>query len=137
MPFIARRLVHETGLPLDQIKIVLSQVYGILLCFGLVRIKDPATRKYYSLIFGTLLQIYVYGEYFYQYLFQLVEMVVVYWICKNFTKSCGKIVTIGSVLVLSIFHIYRMIIDYGGWQMDITTLMMVMVIKFSLFAFQC
>lgn len=94
-------------------------------------------RKYYSLLFGTLLQLYVYKDSYYQYVWLMAETVMVYWVCKNYTRTCGKLVTWGSVLLLSMFHIYRLIVDYGGWAIDISTVMMVMVCKFSLFAYQC
>lgn len=136
MTFLARKIVQTTGLPLDQIKLILSQVYSILLCFLFHRITSKSMRKYFSLVFGTLLQIYVFKDYFYQYIFLAIQIGVVYWICLNFRKNCGYIVTVESMIVISFCHIYRMIINYGGWELDISTVLMIMVGKFSYFAYQ-
>ena len=136
MPLIASRLVQTTGLPLDQIRLVLSQFYAVILCFVLLKIRSPRVRKFFSLIFGTLIQLYVFKDYFYQYIFLFAQICFVYWICTKYKKRCGYIVTVQSVLILSICHIYRQIINYGGWEVDISTILMVMVCKFSLFAFR-
>lgn len=136
MPLIASRLVQTTGLPLDQIRLVLSQLYSIVLCFVLLKIRTPSIRKYFSLIFGTLLQLYVFKDYFYQMIFLFAQICFVYWVCKKYRKNCGYIVTVQSVLILSLCHIYRQIINYGGWEVDISTILMVMVCKFSLFAYR-
>lgn len=137
MPFFAHKLVQTTGLPLDQIRLVLSQIYAIVLCSFFDRIKSPSIRKYYSLVFGTLLQLYVFKDYFYQYILLIAQICIVYWICTKQRKNCGYLVTVESVLVLSICHIYRQLTNYGGWELDITTILMVMVCKFSMFAYRC
>ena len=36
---------------------------------------------------------------------------------------------------LSAVHIYRMINDYGGWEIDITAILMMSICKFSSLAF--
>lgn len=133
---LSSRLVHTTGLPLDQIRLVLSQIYAVILCFVLLKIRSPSIRKYFSFIFGTLLQLYVFKDYFYQYFFLFAQTCFVYWVCAKYRKNCGYIVTVQSVLILSIVHIYRQIINYGGWEVDISTILMVMVCKFSLFAYR-
>lgn len=130
-------MVELTGLPLDQIKLVLSQIYATIICSFFTKIKTPTQRKYFSLFFGTLLQLYVFKEYFYQYILLGIQVCVVYIICMKKRKNCGYLVTVESVLVLSLCHIYRMVTDYGGWELDITTILMVMVCKFSLFAYRC
>jgi hypothetical protein len=58
-------------------------------------------------------------------------------ICIKFRKNSGSLVTIQSVIALSSTHIYRMITNYGGWELDITIVFMIMVCKFSLFAYRC
>ena len=135
MVFFTQKLVQTTGLPLDQIRLVLSQVYSIILCFFFHRISSPSVRKYFSLVFGTLLQIYVFKDYFYQYIFLSIQICLVYYLCLKHRRNCGYLVTVESVLVLSLCHIYRMITNYGGWELDITTILMIMVCKFSLFAY--
>lgn len=115
MPFFAQKLVQTTGLPLDQIRLVLSQIYAIVICSFFDKIKSPFLRKYFSLIFGTLLQLYVFKEYFYQYILLIIQVGIVYFICLKYRKNSGYLVTVESILVLSLCHIYRMITNYGGW----------------------
>jgi lysophospholipid acyltransferase len=52
-------------------------------------------------------------------------------------KNCGNQVTVVSLVLLSVYHIYRIIVDFGGWTMDISTIMMCNVNKYSLFAYSC
>lgn len=134
---ISQPLSQYFNLPVDQIRIIISQMYSLILSFILYFLKDPALRKLYSLFFGTLLQIYVYKKNYYQYAFLLLQIVGVYLICMYYRSKCGLIVTVLSVFSLSVCHIYRMLTDYGGWQIQISTLLMMTVCKFSLFAYQC
>lgn len=60
---------------------------------------------------------------------------LVYVMCMLNPKRCGKNVTVISLALLSIYHVYRMAVDYGGWTMDVSTIMMSNVNKYSLFAF--
>jgi lysophospholipid acyltransferase len=50
-------------------------------------------------------------------------------------KYSAFIVVIITVAHLSALHLYRMIVDYGGWKLDITTVYMMSVCKFSSVAF--
>lgn len=50
-------------------------------------------------------------------------------------RHCGKHVTIVSLALLSGYHIYRMVVDYGAWNLDVSTIMMSNVNKYSLFAY--
>lgn len=61
--------------------------------------------------------------------------ILVYLLVKINPRRCGKHVTVVSLVLLSIYHVYRMIVDYGGWTMDISTIMMSNVNKYSLFAY--
>ena len=36
---------------------------------------------------------------------------------------------------MSYIHIYRMIVDYGGWKMDVSGIYMMTIVKFSSMAF--
>jgi lysophospholipid acyltransferase len=50
-------------------------------------------------------------------------------------KQTAFVILILTVLHLSLLHIYRMVVDYGGWYLDITTVYMMSVCKFSTIAF--
>jgi lysophospholipid acyltransferase len=62
---------------------------------------------------------------------------LMYNLVKTNPRICGKRVTILSLILLSLYHIYRMKVDYGGWTMDISTIMMCNVNKYSFFAYSC
>lgn len=81
---------------------------------------------------GTIIQYFIYGK---DILLIFVLHLLVYLMVKFNPKNCGKHVTIVSLGLLSIYHVYRMIVDYGGWSMDISTIMMSNVNKYSLFAY--
>jgi hypothetical protein len=51
-----------TGLPNDQVRLVLGSLLSILLCHHLPRISTSNQRKHFSTIFGTLIQTYVYCD---------------------------------------------------------------------------
>jgi len=40
------------------------------------------------------------------------------WVCSFMDFSWT------SLGLLSFYHIYRMVIDYGGWKLDVSTIMM-------------
>lgn len=77
---------------------------------------------------GTLLQYYVYGSDIYL-VFALHALV--YSLACFRIKKLGALVTYLSMTLLSIYHIYRMIVDYGGWTLDISTIIMMNVCKYS------
>ena len=50
-------------------------------------------------------------------------------------KSQGKWVFLFVLAYLSCSHIYRMVTNFGGWDMDITTYTMILTAKLSALAF--
>lgn len=78
------------------------------------------------------MQYYIYGQ---DILMIFFLHALVYTMVKLNPSHCGKNVTIVTLVLLSIYHVYRMLVDYGGWSMDISTIMMCNVNKYSLFAF--
>ena len=59
----------------------------------------------------------------------------VYAIIKIKGRKCGALVTGVTIVALSVYHVYRLIDDYGSWTLDITTILMPMICKYSLFAY--
>ena len=88
----------------------------------------------YSIILGTIVQYFIYGK---EIVIVIALHALVYMMVKLNPKNCGKQVTIVTLALLSIYHIYRMIVDYGGWTIDVSTIMMSNVNKYSLFAYAC
>lgn len=50
-------------------------------------------------------------------------------------KPKGGLVTLQSMVFLSGYHIYEFLYNYGGWSMNASTLLMILVCKYSLLAY--
>jgi lysophospholipid acyltransferase len=119
-------------IPEDQIKILSSMLICIPLSYLLPKIPRALYRELYSTILGTLVQLFIYGK---DLGIIFVLHALVYGLLKWRRRNCGNVVTIVSLVLLSVYHIYRMVVDYGGWAMDISTIMMCNVNKYSFFAY--
>lgn len=109
----------------------------IPLSYILGDLKDSKIRLFFSTLLGTLLQLYVYGEHKLQLIIVYLISLAVYVYVKLGRRHCGRNVTAGSIIVLSTYHIYRMITDYGAWAVDTTTIFMMLICKYSSFAYAC
>lgn len=116
----------------DQKRMVISMLACIPLSYVIPKLPSTLLREVYSLLLGTVIQYYIYGTEIYLVFLLHVFMYLLTWINP---KKCGSHVTIVSLVLLSIYHIYRMSIDYGGWNLDVSTIMMSNVNKYSLFAY--
>ena len=50
-------------------------------------------------------------------------------------RQCGFLVTALGLVILSAYHIYRMIDSYGSWELDVSSILMGAVCKYSLLAY--
>ena len=116
----------------DQAKFVIGLIVSIPLSYYLRKLKTKNHRYLYSIILGTLLQFFVYG---YDIWMPFLIHLIVYGLIKIKGRKCGALVTGTTIIALSIYHIYRLIVDYGSWILDISTILMSMVCKYSLFAY--
>lgn len=116
----------------DQLRFIIAILVSVPLSFALRKIKDNNFRSWYSFGVGTFLQYYVYGTDIWM---AFAMHLIIFAIIKIKGRKSGGIVTAFSILSLSIYHIYRLIIDYGSWILDISTILMSMVCKYSLFAY--
>jgi lysophospholipid acyltransferase len=118
-------------LPDDQIR-VLSILFAAVPLSYLLRQLPPSTRLYFSIAGALGLQYYAYGR---EIWIPLVMHVAMYLLMLAKGRQCGMVVTLTAMVLLSIYHIQRMIVDYGGWTLDVSTIMMGNVCKYSLLAF--
>lgn len=116
----------------DQIKFVAGLIISVPLSYYLRKIPSTSNRYWYSFVLGTLLQLFVYG---YDIWMPFLIHLVVYALIKIKGRKCGALITGISIIALSGYHIYRLIVDYGSWILDISTILMSMVCKYSLFAY--
>jgi lysophospholipid acyltransferase len=117
----------------DVLKFLSGILLSIPLSFILRYIPHYQIRKYYSLILGVLLEYYVYD---YALMLSIALHVVMYFLIKHVDrKHCGLFALLTSMILVSGFHVYVMIVDYGRWEIDVSTILMMSICKYSLFAF--
>ena len=97
-----------------------------------MRYMSKHVKYWYSLILSFVLQIWIYQISVFP---VLLQNLIVWAIIKTKGPKCGKLVLFESMICLSGYHIYEVIWNYGGWSMNARTMMMIMVCKYSLFAY--
>ena len=96
-------------------------------------VKETVSRHLFSFITGFLLQVYMFREQFWH---TLVITFVTYAIMTTLPRNKqARYVFIFVMLYLSYQHIYRMIKNFGGYDMDITTFTMILTAKLSALAY--
>lgn len=97
-------------------------------------IKTPTLRLYYSLFLGVSFQYIIYGT---GIIHTFTSTIITYIFIKFYgRKKSAFIIFIITLIHLTTLHIYRMIVDYGGWTIDDpTTIYMMSICKFSSLAF--
>ena len=116
----------------DQIRLVLALVISVPISLPIRYLPSKLIRTIYSLLVGTALQYYVYGTDIW---LTFTQHIIVYLLIIIKGKNCGGLITTYVMITLFGYHIYRMVVDYGGWTFDVSTIMMTMVCKYSMFAF--
>ncbi|KRX08124.1 hypothetical protein PPERSA_01669 [Pseudocohnilembus persalinus] len=124
-------LSDSSGVAVDQLKFVIGLMSIIPLGFVFSFIKSAWLRHFYGIFFGLFLEYVVYGI---GIISMLLQTVIVYLLAK-YVKNCGKIIMIETMIFVSAHHIYRQIYDYGGWTLDVSTILMMAVCKFTSFGY--
>ncbi len=66
----------------------------------------------------------------------VIATLTTYLFIKFFGRKVSSLVIVAITIThLSFIHIYRMLIDWGGWNLDVSTIYMMSVCKFSSIAF--
>jgi D-alanyl-lipoteichoic acid acyltransferase DltB (MBOAT superfamily) len=102
------------------------------LSFSLKFFGSARSRYLYSTFSALLLQLSVYGSLMLPIYFQ---HLIVYAIVRASPRRCGAVVTFESMAFLSAYHIYEHVTNYGGWRMNAVSLLMILVCKYSLLAY--
>lgn len=123
----------EENFTQDQTRLLFTILISFPLALFLTIIKNPSIRKTFNIIVGVSLQIYMYEE---NYLHVVFSAIIVYVISLTVKRSiCGYYILTYSFLHLSSLHLYRYIFDYASWRMDITTIFMILALKYTSFGF--
>lgn len=113
-------------------RFMLSIFLSIPAGLALRYIPGTQVRKYYSIILATLLQYYVYQN---ELFWALLLHVIIYFIIKVRGRQSGFFVTVLSMVALAVYHIYRLVTNYGSTDIELSFILMLYVSKYSLFAF--
>ncbi len=118
--------------PEDQLRVIFAILTSLPFSFILKKLPSETWRKYFSLIIASLLQYYVYRN---EIALSFSMHLLIYTAIRIKGRNCGYMITVLSLVLLSAYHIYRQYTDYGGWTLDVSTILMGNVCKYSLFAF--
>lgn len=137
MPFrilyqLSQTLADTVHVPEDQIRMLLSLILCIPLGFIFRILPNRLLRDIYGVFFGLSLQYFVYGQ---GILVTLLQTTITYLLIVAFGRKAAKIVFIESLLFQSFYHLYRQTVDYGGWKLDISTIVMMYTCKYTSFAY--
>jgi hypothetical protein len=97
-----------------------------------LRFLRPNIKAAYSLLAGLALQVYVFRSFMYPI---YVQHLIVFALIKLKGPKCGGLVTLESIVFLSGYQIHEVITNYGGWTMNASALLMILVCKYSLLAY--
>ena len=114
---------------------LLGLLYGMTALIPLsypLRFLPLQLRFWYSLIAGLLVQIWVFKSYMYPI---YVQHLIAFALIRLKGPRCGGLVTLESMLFLSGYHLYEIFTNYGGWSMNASALLMILVAKYSLLAY--
>ena len=97
-------------------------------------VKNPFLFHILNILIGFALQIYIFEK---QFFICLLSTLFCYLCMKYFpNKKLQAYSTLTvAMLFLSGIHIYRMIVDYGNWTLDVNVIIMMNVCKYSSVAF--
>jgi hypothetical protein len=118
-------------LPDDQVRAISSILLSVPLSYLLRHMHGP-TKIAYSVGCSLILQSYVYG---WELLLSLGLHLLMYLVMLVKGRQCGFLVTVLGLAFLSSYHIYRMISSYGSWELDVSSILMGAVCKYSLLAY--
>eukprot|EP00128_Syssomonas_multiformis_P000227 Colp12_sorted_trinity150504_noHs@30298 len=131
---IFESLSAQVGFPVDQLKLVTCMTLAYPLgCYQYSCNKSVPFKHALSAAIG-----FIFGWLCFKTAFlHFVAIAIVCYLMVRFFDSKTAIfsVFVYSMTHLSACHIYRQYVDYGGWELDVTGPLMILVIKVTSFAF--
>lgn len=119
--------------PLDQIKFIFCLFLIFPLGFINYFMKGKTARLIYGLVSGILLCYYMYG---YEIYHIAIDVLFTHYFISWFGRKRSPFIVLTFTMAhISFVHINRMLFDYGGWNLDVSGIYMMSVVKFSATAF--
>jgi len=131
-------LAAKVGLPVDQFNFLACQLLALLLSYPFRKLLHPAlvgpaVRHLFSVVVGLSLAYFCFG---YQVIHLFLLSSVAYACMRLLAPSVSqRVVLVFALSYLSVVHIYRMYYDYGGYTLDVTGPLMIMVQKVTALAY--
>ena len=124
----------KLNIPIDQLILVTTIIMTIPCCFLNYSIKGKNNRLYYSLILGFIFHFSIYGI---NTIHTIISTITTYLFIHLFGRKASPFyVVFYTIIHLDILHIYRMIVNYGGWTVDdAASIYMVVLCKYTSVAF--
>jgi lysophospholipid acyltransferase len=121
------------AIPDDQFRAVLTFLLMLPIGWFMKLLKSPQLRLIYSLILGVLLQYYIYS---WKMLHVFIAAIINLLILKlSPPTKVGKIALIYNFTHNSLIHLYRLLFEYDSWSIEISVIFMMVMCKFSGFAY--
>jgi len=121
----------QLNVPADQLRAALLLLVSFVLGIPFKMLKNPTLRHGFGLVTGVILQYILYREGSF---LVLICSIIAYFLTRAFhnSRTTGAIVVfIYAIIFCSGYHIYRMIVDYGGWRMDSSVILMMLTPKIT------
>lgn len=96
-------------------------------------VTGTSARHMFQIVLGFLMQVFMFRSQFYHTL--LMTLVVYLMMGSMSRKTSYRYIFVFSIAYLSCSHIYRMVTNFGGYDMDITTYTMILTTKLSALGF--
>lgn len=128
---IADLFTKYTGTPIDQAKILTWLLIHIGCGYGYRFIKGALQRSLYGMLLGTAFSVSMFG--WLDTLILYICFVAVFFGAKAYRKKAAQLIFFGGFGVLSFYHLKRMWENYGGYDMDLTFLLMQQLIRVTYF----
>jgi lysophospholipid acyltransferase len=117
-------------LPTRHIVLISCLFVSIPIGFIFQRIKDAHVRNICSFVLGFFLQYWVYREHV---LFPLISALFTYYFLKFFGREKAVLHFVVSMIYLSFFHVYKLMTDWSGWEVEISVILMINIPKYTAF----
>jgi hypothetical protein len=127
-------LSDALGVPVDQVRVLVFLFLSFPMSFAFKQIRGEFVRYVTSLIFGVLFIYYTCG--LFGVIHTLIASTIAYGLMAMWDrKTIGYTMFIYMFTYLSSYHIYRVYVNYLGWDMDASGPLMIVTIKLTMLAF--
>lgn len=125
-------LAAVVGIPLDQLRYVLCLflAYPLAVLFRMLPTHAITLKHVFNFVVGLFFAFFVLES---GWIHSAITCVITYGLVRG--GSSPKVVFVFNMVYITASHCYRMYVDFMGWSLDFTGPQMLLVIKFTSFAY--